>query len=256
MAKKVQIGDILEIPTKKGLAYVQFSHNHEFPPPRMGAIIRVLPGFFSERPAQFQTLADQKELYYTLFPVRGAVNRNIFLVVGHAEVPRHAKQFPLFRAGNSDPETGKVGQWWLWDGTKSRKIDTLTDEQLDLSIESGWNDLMLIERIEQGWTPRKADAIMQAARLKNRIEKTPGIKGVRHFLLFKNKINAEQAKRQAEDITFNSEIMDNGHGFSLVVNQGAPLTKEYVENGAIRLTEIARICGGTYDAWETALIVK
>jgi len=252
MAKKAQIGDILEIPTKKGLAYVQFSHYHE-PPPHYRAIIRVLPGFFSERPAQFQALADQKELYYTLFPVQGAVNRNIFSIVGHAEVPRHAKKFPLFRAGNSDPRTGKVGQWWLWDGTKSWKIDALTDEQLDLSIKSGWNDLFLIDRIEEGWTPRNADAFMQAARLENRIQKTPEIKGIRHFLLFKNSINAEQAKRQVEDIAFNCEIIDNGHGFSLIVIQGAPLTKEYVENAAVRLTEIARKTGGIYDAWETAL---
>ncbi|HEY3912993.1 MAG TPA: hypothetical protein VGN61_00795, partial [Verrucomicrobiae bacterium] len=76
MAQKVQLGDILEIPTKKGLAYVQFSHYHQ-PPPHFGAVIRILPGLFLERPKDFQALANQKELYYTLFPVKAAVNRNI-----------------------------------------------------------------------------------------------------------------------------------------------------------------------------------
>src|ERR1700729_3039645 len=95
MKKEAIIGDIIEIPTKKGLAYVQFSHYHE-PPPHMGAIIRVLPGFFQERPEEFQTLVEQKELYYTLFPLRIYVNRKVFSVVGHADVPLHAKEFPLF----------------------------------------------------------------------------------------------------------------------------------------------------------------
>src|SRR5580692_11260735 len=112
MAIKAKIGDILEIPTKKGLAYVQFSHYHE-PPPHFGAIIRVLPGFFQERPRQFQAIADQKELYCTLFPVQAAVNREIFPIVGHAELPLTAKGFPLFRSGNMNPNTGKVEQWWL-----------------------------------------------------------------------------------------------------------------------------------------------
>jgi hypothetical protein len=35
MAQKVQIGDILEVPTKKGLPYVQFSHEHELTKPVM-----------------------------------------------------------------------------------------------------------------------------------------------------------------------------------------------------------------------------
>ena len=52
----------------------------------MGEIIRVLPGFFQERPNEFQTVADQKELYYTLFPVGGAVHRKIFSVVGRDRV--------------------------------------------------------------------------------------------------------------------------------------------------------------------------
>jgi hypothetical protein len=254
MTQKVQIGDIVEVPTKKGLAYVQFSHYHEAPPPHMGALIRVLPGFFQARPKEFQTLADQKELYYTFIPLRAFVNRKIFLVVGHAAVPLHAKSFPLFRCpGLPHPQTGNIDQWWLWDGTKSWRVGELTDEQLDLSIQTIWNDVSLISRIEEGWTPRYAAAFVQAARLRDHTKKTPGIKGVRHFLLFKNKSNAEQARKLAENAKFDCEVIDTGSGFMLAVRQGTPLTDEYLEHVAIQLTEIASKTGGTYDAWETAL---
>jgi hypothetical protein len=258
MAQKVQIGDILEVPTKKGLAYVQFSHYHE-PPPHMGAVIRVLPGLFLERPKDFQSLASQKELYYTLFPVKAAVNRNIFSIAGHAAVPLHAKDFPVLRSAQIDPKTGKYcNNWWLWDGTKSWRVDTLTDEQLDLSFKTGWNDIALIERIESGWTPRHAEAFIQAARLRKRIQEvsadnTQAVKSVRHFILFKSKSLAEQAKKLAEDHHFGAEIIDNGSGFSLVVRQSAPLTEEYVEHVTVQLLEIAKKAGGMYDAWETAL---
>jgi hypothetical protein len=52
-----------------------------------------------------------------------------------------------------DPSTGKVKVWWLWDGEREWQVGELTEEQRGLSFREVWNDTLLIERIESGWTP-------------------------------------------------------------------------------------------------------
>ncbi len=245
MAKKAKIGDILEIPTKKGLAYVQYSHEHKEPSPRMGSLIRVLPGFFSDRPKEFQAIADQQELYYTLFPVRAAVHRGIFQVARHAAIPEHAKAFPLFRNGQINQETGKYyDNWWLWNGEKSWYVGQITDQQLDLSFRTAWNDIALIERIEQGWTPRQAEAFIQAARKKAQEEMPASEKGYTHFLLYDDKTAAENAKRLAKRAGFDSNIIDGAPGvkIKLVVHQRPPLRNQ------VSVTSLKLIAGK--DWWD------
>jgi hypothetical protein len=172
MPRKVDIGDIVEIPTNKGLAYAQFSHYHEAPP-RWGSLLRVLPGFFDERPKDFAQIVSQKESFSTFFPLKAAVSKRIFAIAGKEEIPPHARAFPLFRAGNWNPATLCVEQWWLWDGEKSRRIERLSDEQLDWPIKEICNDLALIDRIEKGWTPRKSEELMRVAALEHRKRKEP-----------------------------------------------------------------------------------
>ena len=46
-----KIGDVIEIPTSKGLAYVQYTHYHQAPPV-YGSLIRVLKGFYKARPSE------------------------------------------------------------------------------------------------------------------------------------------------------------------------------------------------------------
>jgi hypothetical protein len=149
MAKTVRIGDIIEIPTARGLSYAQLSHNHA----RYGALIRVLPGFSQSRPNHFAELVGRKEAFVTFFPLQAALNQGVFEVVGNCTVPDSAKAFPLFRTGVEDTVTRKVKVWWLWDGEKEWKVGDITAEQRKLSLRGIWNDTLLIERIEAGWTP-------------------------------------------------------------------------------------------------------
>ena len=149
MRARAKIGAIVEIPTSKGLAYAQYSHKHD----QWGALLRVLPELFANRPTNFVDLAAQKENFVTFFPLEAALRRGILRVVSHQEVPDHAKQFPLFRAAGFVDRAGRVHDWYLWDGQKEWKTGSLSAEQLALPIRALWNDTLLIERIEQGWTP-------------------------------------------------------------------------------------------------------
>ena len=149
MTARVRIGDIVEITTKRGLAYAQYTHRHR----RYGALLRVLEGLCEERPGSFRGLAGGKMRFHTFFPLQAAVNRGIVAIVGNESVPDHAKDFPVFRAGVVDPRTGRVGVWWLWDGKNEWRVGELTSEQRKMPIRGVVNDTILIERIESGWTP-------------------------------------------------------------------------------------------------------
>ncbi len=87
------------------------------------------------------------------FPLNAAIDQHIVSIVANVALPSDAQKFPTFRAGVVDPATRKVGVWWLWDGEKEWRVGQLTVEQRCLSIRGVWNDTLLIERIESGWTP-------------------------------------------------------------------------------------------------------
>ncbi len=149
MARRIRIGDIIEIATKRGFAYAQYVLKKE----RWGALIRILPGVFHERPHNLCELVAEKEKFVTFFPLQAAVNRNIFEVVANCDVPKHASEFPLFRDAVHIDRQGRVHNWVIWDGERSWPVDKLTREQASFPIRAVWNDTLLIERIENGWTP-------------------------------------------------------------------------------------------------------
>jgi hypothetical protein len=141
-----KIGDVIEISTLSGLAYAQFTHKH----PTYGALIRVLPGLFPQRPAEFSLLVQQAEQFVTFFPLGAACNRKIVRVVAEEPIPAGAEEFPLFRSGVR-AQDGQVHTWWLWDGDREWKIGALKPEQHRLPIRGIWNDTLLVERILSGW---------------------------------------------------------------------------------------------------------
>ena len=89
------------------------------------------------------------------FPLAAALKSKIVRKVGLFDIPPHARQLPLFRSGVIDPQTGWIENWWLWDGENTRMVGSISQEQRKLPIKSIWNDTLLIERIEQGWSPEK-----------------------------------------------------------------------------------------------------
>jgi hypothetical protein len=136
---------VIEIETPRGLAYAQYTHEHR-DPPRLGSLLRVLPGLYEKRPAAFARLVEEEERFWVFFPLGAATRRQLVRIVANESVPEAKRPFPVFRARNA------YGPWWMWDGKRewrARPGDTWTPR----ALQSVWNDTLLIERIAEGWAP-------------------------------------------------------------------------------------------------------
>jgi hypothetical protein len=149
-AVKSKIGDIFEVPTSAGLAYVQYTHTH----PEQGTLIRVLPGIFPARPSDVCALASGDSVFVTFCPIDMGLKQG-WIAVGNCAIPESARPFPLFRYGITSPATKKVAVWKLWDGEKLERIGDLTPEQRRLPIFGIFPPSMIAERIAAGWTPER-----------------------------------------------------------------------------------------------------
>jgi hypothetical protein len=147
--KKPKLGDILEIPTAKGLAYAQYTHEHS----QFGSVLRVFDTLFESRPDNFTSLVTGPVRFSTLFPLRASVRNGIVNIIGHHEIAKGNKRFPTFRDGLPEAGTKKVAVWWFWDGEREWRVGNITAEQRKLPIRSIWNYPMLVQRIEEGWRP-------------------------------------------------------------------------------------------------------
>jgi hypothetical protein len=154
MGKRARIGDVIEIPTSKGLAYAQYTHRHSAPP-TFGDLIRVLRGFYPKRLSRekLEDLVKKPHRFSTFFPVKKAVLANFFEIVGNFVVPEFARQFPIFK----EAITIKVRfnpdevNWSLWDGEESWNVGKLSrEEQMKYPTLVIFNDTGLIHAIETG----------------------------------------------------------------------------------------------------------
>ena len=143
-----RLGDIIEIATPKGLAYAQYTHKHEVRP-RYGALIRVAPGLFAKRPADFSWVAQVEPQFITFYPVGAACSRGMVTIVANEPLSPAAQGFPLFRSSIRAPE-GR-GPWWLWDGSKEWRIGELKHGMERLPLRGVWNHAYLVARIAEEW---------------------------------------------------------------------------------------------------------
>ena len=153
MAKRLRIGDVVEIPARTGLFYAQYTHSNA----EYGALIRVLEGAFTQRPKDIQSLGLSPTRYVLFCFLQSAVNRGVWKVIGNCPVPEFCQHFPLFRSGMADPQTSVVKDWWLWDGNTSWKVGALSQEECRLPERGIWTEALLIDRLEEGWNPGASD---------------------------------------------------------------------------------------------------
>lgn len=110
---KLHPGDVVEIETSGGLAYVQVTHNH----PSYPEVVRALPGLHESRPANIEGLAKEPSLFIAMLPLGDAIEKKRLKAtkIGAAAIPKESKSFPTFRMPIGD-KMGGVAYWWLWDG--------------------------------------------------------------------------------------------------------------------------------------------
>jgi len=145
-----KIGDVIEIDTGDGLAYCHYSHRDKM----FGYLLRVFNQRYVQRPVDLAAAVGGKPAFYQFFPLGTYVHRGVVTIAGNVPLSEEATVFPLFRSGLAD-RTGKITNWWLWDGVREWPIGPLPDELRKLSLRGVCNDLFLIDRILSGWTPEK-----------------------------------------------------------------------------------------------------
>jgi hypothetical protein len=149
MAKRLKVGDVIEIETRRGLAYAQYTHRVE----GMGYLIRVVEDTFRVRPSCLAAVVRGRTAFKAVFPLQRAVNLKMYELVGNHEVPEEDLAFPVFRQRGFVDREGRVHDWYLWDGERTWKLQGgLTAETRKYPLREIINAVLLVERIENRWT--------------------------------------------------------------------------------------------------------
>lgn len=145
--KKVQVGNIYKIDTQKGFALMQLV---KIPEDTRNDIELVKVGYhlFDSLPEMNDTIF-QDGYFFVRFPVKVALRRKIIELVGEPtdakiiEVPNYFRKPHIF----------KQDFWMIVDRKNDSfiEVQNLSSEQLKLSPSGMWTDLLLIERLENGW---------------------------------------------------------------------------------------------------------
>ncbi|TPD65422.1 adenylate/guanylate cyclase domain-containing protein [Flavobacterium microcysteis] len=148
--RRIKLGDIFEINTTKGKVYLHYIYKDK----TIGNLIRVLPGLYSDRPANLLKLADSKESFMVFFTLSVAYKQKIVEHVGHYpadsfEKPKYMRTEHIVR--------GEFLGWHIIDTeTWQRQLaKMLTLEQKKLSPWGIWNDILLIENLVNDWSLEK-----------------------------------------------------------------------------------------------------
>jgi hypothetical protein len=120
-APRLSPGDLVEVETPQGLAYLHISH--EAPP--YPYVVRVVARNCPVRPDDLEALLARAPEFVCLAPLPEILARGAIIGRKIASVPSAAQPFPVFRTPIRD-RLGEVVYWWLWDGTGLRWCGTDT----------------------------------------------------------------------------------------------------------------------------------
>lgn len=124
-------GDIVEIETPYGMAYVQVTHDH----PSYPQVVRVLPGLHPVRP-DLDALVRQKAPFVAMVQLSDDGSAAI-RKVANAPIAEADRPFPTFKMEIREKIEGvrnAVAYWWFWDGDSLAYNDDPTPEQRQLPL--------------------------------------------------------------------------------------------------------------------------
>ena len=265
LKRKSEIGDICEIVTPAGLAYIQYTHDIR----GSGQLVRVLPGLHDARPRDFAELARQPELYFIFYTLNYALRDHQTEIVSHQPVPNWAQRYPLMRWGVPD-QNGEILAWKIFEASTPLTVENhlrtpvlrvLTREQHKLSIRELWPHPVMVRELARGWTPERAEElrlrdIAEADEKKDLAESGESReKPMRHVLYFPRKSNAEKAGERLRKQGFSVEVRkgSGGKNWLALAARTAPQTGEQMTELREGMETIAVELGGEYDGWELAV---
>lgn len=144
MKKKIVLGDIFEIETKKGKGFMQYVKE----PKNNTRLekVRIFYDLHKDAPKELSTIVG-KDSFYLSFPIKSALNKNILKYVGNVPLPLDFIFPKYFRTENI------FGSGWSIiniEGGQST-VEELSDKEIMMSPWGTWNDTLLIDNLEKGW---------------------------------------------------------------------------------------------------------
>ena len=262
-----RFGDVVEIRTPNGLAYVQYTAKHTMPPV-FGDLVRVLPGLYETRPDDFSLLAQTKHSYFTFTPISVACRRRLATIVCHEKVPEWAQGIPVMRMANQFDGNGKPQDWYLWDGVDTWPVTGPADEATKLSIAAIWGHDFLIEKLAEGWRPSDEPVGYEgspapkpkipANNLRDRVmdeiiglESDADERDVIHHMYFTSDASAKEATNSLTAAGFSAVVKPRHHENTWLVEviTRVQLDEEMMRDTMSYLQRFATSRGGEYDGW-------
>jgi hypothetical protein len=171
-AMKPKVGDVAEIKTPQGLAYVQYTYDGKGD----GEIVRVLPELYNSRP-NLEALVLQRELYFIFYTLEYAMRKRQVEIVCNLPVPEWDRSEPLMRHASGRTREGNVTGWRIVPALNPLTVDflirtpvirELTQEQMGLSIRQIWPHPVMVKELARGWTPECAGSLEDQDRAASR----------------------------------------------------------------------------------------
>jgi hypothetical protein len=143
---KLELGDIFELTTSKGFAYLQCVEI----PLDIRNDVELIKVFYTLHPKRILDLTEIAigNYFFNRFPLKAAKNRKIVSPIGNIALPEN---FTIPLCYRTENVAGDV--WQIVDAKTLRRenINELTEDQKKLSPWGGMNDTLIIELLEKGW---------------------------------------------------------------------------------------------------------